>query len=346
MNQTDVHAVPLAAPLTSGAVRLDDWGVIVAQGPDAASFLHTQLTQNIQTLPDNRARLAGYCSPKGRLLASFVVCRLGPDSLALLCSADLLAATLKRLSMFVMRAKCKLTDGSALWAVWGLAGVSAGDWLGADAAGAPTWVCGARAAGATAGADARALWVSLPDVTQTAAMHTPRWLHLVPLALPAPPLPPLPSSTWAWLEVCSGIPRVTAATADHFVPQMINFELLGGVDFQKGCYPGQEVVARSQYRGTLKRRMVLMHGATVLAPGQDVQHSSDPDQPAGEVVLAAPAPQGGFDALVEVKLAMLEAEAAPGHFFVGGAVASSTAGSNGRSALTPGALPYALTAPA
>jgi folate-binding protein YgfZ len=112
---------------------------------------------------------------------------------------------------------------------------------------------------------------------------------------------------WQWLEVQSGVPTIEAATAEQFVPQMLNFELVGGVDFRKGCYPGQEVVARSQYRGTVKRRMFLFDCAGTAAPGQEVFHSGDAAQPAGMVANAAPRPDGeGCSALVEVKLAALE----------------------------------------
>ena len=110
---------------------------------------------------------------------------------------------------------------------------------------------------------------------------------------------------WRWLEVRSGVPTIVAATVEQFVPQMINFELLRGVDFQKGCYPGQEVVARSQYRGTIKRRMFLFDTASEAIAGQDVFHSADPDQPCGMVVNAAPRGAGGSSVLVEIRLAAL-----------------------------------------
>src|SRR5450756_1132982 len=101
-----MNAIDLALS-TPVAVRLTDWGVIRARGEDAGSFLNGQLTQEALKLDIGQARLAGYCSPKGRLLASFVIWRSSADEMLLACSADLLAATLKRLSMFVMRAKCK-----------------------------------------------------------------------------------------------------------------------------------------------------------------------------------------------------------------------------------------------
>jgi folate-binding protein YgfZ len=258
-------------PAFDGAVRLHDWGVIRAAGPDATTFLHSQLTQDIERLEQGRAQLAGYCSAKGRLLATFVVWRAARDELLLACSADLLAATLKRLSMFVLRAKCKLSDATAEMPLHGVAGPAAMD--------APLRLADALIDGRTV---ARAL--------QTGT---------------APALPTIDAAGWAWLEVASGVPRIVAATAEQFVPQMVNFELVRGVNFQKGCYPGQEVVARSQYRGTVKRRAFVFASPVAAAPGQELFHSGEPAQPAGLVANAATW-QGGHLVLAEVKLAALD----------------------------------------
>jgi folate-binding protein YgfZ len=295
---------------SGGAVRLPSFGVVTATGADAASFLHGQLTQAVQGLMPGQARLAGYCSPKGRLLATLVLSPLAPERLALVLSADLLAPTLKRLKMFVMRARCQLEDASAAWQVWGMAGPGAAQWLGDEATQAAPW------RSKPAAGQAESLWIRLPD-----GGSQPRFLWLAPEGATAPPLPALPQPLWEWLEVRSGIARVVAATADHFVPQMVNLELVGGVDFQKGCYPGQEVVARSQYRGTLKRRMVLMRSTAVQPPGTEIYHPAEPHQPAGEVVLSAPAPDGHASALVEVKLALLHETGTDGtlKFVAGGA---------------------------
>jgi folate-binding protein YgfZ len=296
-----------------GAVRLPDWGVILAQGPDTAVFLNGQLTQDMLHLEEGRASLAGYCSPKGRLLATFVAWRVSGDSFALACSADLLSATLKRLSMYVLRAKCKLSDASAAWPLHGLAGPSA-DALVAGAVALADW-------GSAGVGSARV--IRLP-----AADGLSRFLWAGP---DAPPLPPLHVEVWRWLEVRSGVPRVMAATAEQFVPQMLNLELLGGVNFKKGCYPGQEVVARSQYRGTLKRRTYLMGCNAPATVGAEVFHSEDPGQPAGMVVLAASLPDGTHAALVELKMAALLA-------------GTLHAGSADGPRLTPSTLPYALDA--
>jgi folate-binding protein YgfZ len=140
----------------------------------------------------------------------------------------------------------------------------------------------------------------LPD-----AAGTSRWLLASPAGDEPPPLPALPLAQWQWLEVASGVPTIVGATVEQFVPQMVNLELVGGVHFQKGCYPGQEVVARSQYRGTLKRRAFLFQADAAAAPGQEVFADDDPSQPAGMVANAASVDGWGHLALVELKLAAL-----------------------------------------
>jgi folate-binding protein YgfZ len=286
-------AIPTPAPTVAadGAVPLTTWGVITAEGADAAHFLHGQLTQDVEHLDAGQARPAGYCSPKGRLLASFVVWRPQAHTVHLACSTDVLPAVLKRLSMFVLRAKCKLRDASAEVRLVGLAGASARAWLGA-AAEAPPW-----SSVETGGGHA----IRLPDAAGVA-----RWLLAQPAADAPPPLPALPLAQWQWLEVASGVPTIVGATVEQFVPQMVNLELVGGVHFQKGCYPGQEVVARSQYRGTLKRRSFVFRVDEAAAPGQEVYAADDPSQPAGMVANAASLEGLGHLALVELKLAALE----------------------------------------
>ena len=245
-----------------GIAALDHWGVIRARGEDAAAFLHTQLTNDIASLGDGDVRLAGFCSAKGRLQASFVVWRTAGGDVLLACARSLLPATLKRLSMFVLRARCKLSDATAEFSLRGLAGSAATTVAG----GLLPWRC-RDADGATV--------IRLPDAAGRYRTRLARAAGRRSVAATALSLP-----DWQWLEVQSGVPLIEAATVDAFVPQMLNLELLGGVDFRKGCYPGQEIVARSQYRGTIKRRMFLFDvGGTALA-GQEVFHSGDPGQPA------------------------------------------------------------------
>ncbi|MEO7336813.1 MAG: folate-binding protein, partial [Caldimonas sp.] len=295
----------------AGFVSLHHLGVIRAHGPDASTFLQGQLTNDVSTLGPTQMRLAGFCSAKGRLQASFLVWKAADDDILLICAASVLPATLKRLSMFVMRARCKLTDATGDIPLTGFVGDSA------NAATGSLNVWETRAQDATT-------WARLPDVADQARCIV---AGVMPASDANPPAIDLDS--WRWLEVRSGIPLIEASTVDQFVPQMLNFELIGGVDFQKGCYPGQEVVARSQYRGTIKRRMFLFDCASAIQPGAEIFHSDDPGQPAGMVVNAAPGPSGDWSALVEVKLAALE----------GGTL--RVTGSDGP-VLRPADLPYAV----
>lgn len=259
-------------------LRLSDWGVIRAQGADAASFLHGQLTQDFALLDRDHARLAGFCTAKGRLLATMVGWRGGDDEILLALPADTLAATLKRLSMFVLRAKCKLSDASAEFAVYGLLGTAP----------AEPW---------TLRRDGAAVQVSLPGPG--------RALRIQAAAEVPPAAATMSAEDWAWAEADAGQAWVRAATVEAFVPQMINFEVLGGVNFKKGCYPGQEIVARSQYRGTLKRRLQVFETDATASIGQDIFHSADPEQPAG--VVAGSGSRGGVTRLTaEIKLAALD----------------------------------------
>ncbi|WP_294000136.1 YgfZ/GcvT domain-containing protein [Sphaerotilus sp.] len=262
-----------------GACLLPDWGVIRAVGSDAATFLHGQLSNDVSRLGLAQARLGAYCTPQGRMLASFVYARPGAEEFWLACSADVLPPTLKRLSMFVMRAKAKLTDASAELSVLGLAGSTAAAWLGADAP-QRSWDKLDRDG---------AVVIRLPD-SGLGRATIDRWLWIGPVVQAAAVLAALPAlapAVWQRLEVRSGVVPVVAQTSGQFVPQMLNYELVGGVDFKKGCYPGQEIVARSHYLGKLKRRAFLLAGEAAMVPAQEVFWSEDPGQPSGMVARAA-----------------------------------------------------------
>lgn len=297
------------ATALNGVAPLPHLGVIRAQGADAARFLHGQLTQDFALLGLSEARLASFCSAKGRMLASFVGFKCSHDEILLVCSRDVLPATLKRLSMFVLRAQVRLSDASDAFQVWGLAGTAV------PATGKPWSKTGD------------------PDSAQVVQLYPAeglaRALWVAPVGSAAPAGARLPEGAWAWLDVMSGVAMVTLPIVEAFVPQMLNHESVGGVNFKKGCYPGQEVVARSQFRGTLKRRAFLISSPEPLTVGQDIFHDSDPDQPCGTVAAAAAHPASGWNAIVS----MQTSAAAGGRL---------SAGSAGGPALALLALPYPL----
>ncbi|MES2317045.1 MAG: folate-binding protein [Pseudomonadota bacterium] len=297
----DFGRVLSIADLAEGFVAaIGDQGLIAVAGEEAASFLHKQLTNDVEHLGPNEVRLAGYCTPKGRLQASFVMWR-NADTIFLQLPRELQAPLQKRLSMFVMRAKAKLSVASPE-SVIGLGGAKAQaalEQLFGTLPATPyskiehalgTLVRLADAVGAP-----RYQWLATNEAAQAA------WPTL------AATLAVAGEDAWHLSAIHAGVPEITLKTQEQFVPQMVNFELLGAVNFKKGCYPGQEIVARSQYLGKLKRRTTLVSiaGATAQA-GDEVFAVADPDQPCGMVVNAAPNGQGGTDALVEMKLAALD----------------------------------------
>ena len=230
-----------------GALKLSHLGLIECAGTDASDFLQQQLTQEMLLLPAGSSCLAGFCNAKGRLQASMVVIKESQERLLLILPMDMLPRTIKRLSMFVLRAKVKLSDVSASHTVMGLMGESA---LG--------------------------LFSNTPQVLQAhlqSALGLSRRLMCGPHAAFGDLIHErlqahaLTTELWFISEVLSGVAWVEDAIFEQFVPQMLNFESAGAVSFKKGCYPGQEVVARSQFRGTLKRRTAIvfaMHSATVF----------------------------------------------------------------------------------
>lgn len=322
-----LHLNPAAnAPMTPAA---PDWqnslqqgllcplpasGLLSCSGADAAVFLHNQVSNDVLKLGTNEVRLAAYCNPKGRMLASFTYWREETEDaqprICLHLPQDMLPAVQKRLQMFVLRAKAKLENLSTSRLALGLLG-SGAERLLADHYGCALAVnshCALNLSGHESGhASGRILRLS-------DSWGQPRFLlwleaeQALPLArqLQEQGLLAVAAPIWTLAGIHSGVAQIESGTIEQFVPQMINFELVGGVNFKKGCYPGQEIVARSQYLGKLKRRMYLAHIAQldpVLVPGQEVFSDQDPEQACGMLVNCAPNPGGGQDVLLELKIA-------------------------------------------
>ena len=286
---------------------LPQWGLIFVEGADAASFLQNQLSNSVLGLSRTLApqfaqshdsvRLVGYCNAKGRLLASawlgqFPEDANASDRFALFISKDIAASIAKRLSMFVLRSKVKVIDASTQWNVSGY--------------------CCNDSDITDLQIEAGQIGLRLPDVM--ANDQTYSRVLIARKNNESENKLSEDSMQWNHLEVMSAIPRIVLATQEQFVPQMINFESVAGVDFKKGCYPGQEIVARSQYRGAIKRRLQLAHasmdslGSVSIAPATELFQVNDPSQPAGMVVLSSPSPTdpNRIDLQVECKLDALE----------------------------------------
>ena len=271
-------------------------------GDDALSFLHGQLSSDVQSLDVGRGQYWSYNSPKGRMLANGVLWRpvAGPTGrVMLLLAADLADAIRRRLSMFVLRAKVVIDDARDRYTLLGLAGSGSAEAV-RDALGVGV----APFAAAKFNGDATAL--ALPDgrvVVACPAANAP----IIHAAL-ARHAATADAETWRWFAIAAGVPKITTATSDLFVPQAANWDLLGGVSFQKGCYPGQEIVARMQYLGRLKERLFAFRTeAEDVAPAARVFSATFGDQACGTVVNAAADPGGGSALLAVVQQAAVEA---------------------------------------
>lgn len=320
------------ARLAAGPVlcRLDGHAVLEFEGPDAIAFLNSQTTADIRAMTPQSWQLGGYCTPKGRLLAIFH-CWRHDGGVRWLLPASIAASILRRLSMYILRAKVQARDVHTQWRAYAVLGAGAGQALGAaglrlpphawEACEAADWARAARVAALPAGpACPQRFLCVLPQEDES------RFLECLG-ALPCCAAP-----LWWWSQIDAAIPDIVAGTSELFVPQTLNLEVLGGVNFRKGCYPGQEIVARSQYLGKLRRRMAPAH-ARELGPGGDIFSG---DQPVGRIVLAASAPGGGWDLLYECA-----AESGAG----ARAASGLRAGSSTAAILEERALPYAIFDP-
>lgn len=281
---------------------LSHTGLIAIRGDDAEQFLQGQFTNDIHKVDNEHAQISGYCSPKGRLLSNFLIFRRN-DSYFLRLPKPLIENTIKRLKMFVLMSKVVLEDTSESQIHIGYCGPNAEKELSALFENLPNKDLGTLQTGAVT-------IIRLPG-------KNPRFEILGPLddikklwtALNVRGAP-VGSEVWSWLTIQNGLPIITEGTVDAFVPQMVNMQFIDGVSFKKGCYTGQEIVARMQYLGKLKRRMYLAHINTDIRPqegGALFAAASKSGQGAGKIVNISPSPDGGFDILAVIEISSVEA---------------------------------------
>ncbi len=280
---------------------LSHYSLLRFSGEDTKTFLQSQLTCDIREINPHRAQYGSYCTPKGRILATFLLWQQGNDFLMQL-PTSLAAAIQKRLSMYVLRAKVTLTDASDDWIRIGIAGP--------HAAALTDTITGTSSGFNQSLQVMHEKEISILYLSQqhieliTTPGNAPElWNRLNQHATAAG------AGCWDWLTITTGIPVILPETQEIFLPQMINLDAVGGVSFKKGCYPGQEIVARTQYLGKLKRRMFLAHIDTVqtITAGDALYSSDMADQSSGNIVNAALSPHGGFDVLAVIQQSSVDA---------------------------------------
>lgn len=278
---------------------LSHFELIEFSGHDSQVFLQGQLSNDVKKLVPGVSQHSSYCTPKGRMLASFLMWS-APAGYLMLIPAELRESIQRRLNMFIMRSKVKARERDDLVTI-GVAGSNAASLLQKSVGDIPAATLGVIQHDETT-------LIRLSEtrfmIVNTAEKMETLWASLSCEATP------VGASCWGWFNVRDGIPVITTATQEQFVPQMVNFEIIDGVSFKKGCYPGQEIVARMQYLGKLKRRMYLANIASnsPVAPGDQLFSNAMEDQSSGMVVNAALSPDGGYDVLAVIQISSVETD--------------------------------------
>jgi folate-binding protein YgfZ len=278
------------------SVSLDSLGVLRARGADVVSFLQGQLSNDVALLGPERSLLAGYHNPQGRVIALLRLIQVAPDEVLAILPRELAAAVASRLAKFVLRAKVTVADESASWQVTGLvAPESPADSAPPGAEALPGALNDSAHSGDSIAVRIGALparWLVLASVGAGSANP--------PVALAA--RAPLEFDRWRRLALAAGEPEIYAATSEEFVAQMLNLDVLGAIAFGKGCYTGQEVIARAHFRGRVKRRLqrFVTHSPSRLEPGDAGELS---DGRAFKVVNAVPLADGRCEFLAVAPLA-------------------------------------------
>ncbi|MCK5902017.1 MAG: folate-binding protein YgfZ [Cocleimonas sp.] len=281
---------------------LSDRGIIQVQGNDAEDFLQNQLTNDIRRVTESTHQLSAWCSPKGRVIVNFRIFKRG-DAYFLMLSADLVERVLKKLRRYVMMSKVTLEDVSEHFIHFGYAGEYAEKEL-------------ENIIGQT----------NMPrEMTQTLQRDS---LSILRLSGTVPRFEilgelddakqlwdncnvhaaPVSRQGWDYLNIVAGLPVISAESSEAWIPQMLNLQLIDGVDFKKGCYPGQEIVARLKYLGKNKRRMYRIEIDTdkTVAIGQKIYAKGLTDSEAGKILTSVVNPQGKIEALAILKIAQAD----------------------------------------
>jgi folate-binding protein YgfZ len=282
----------------TGFCELSQFGLIRFSGEEAQDFLHNQLTCDVSALKPGRSTYGAYCTPKGRVLASFLLWR-AEEGFFMQLPSSLREPIHKQLSKYILRSKVRAADATAEWALFGVMGMDAAALVQRVAGKAPQ---------------------AVHELAQTPDPMVIRLpgdrFEIVAARDKAPAIREMLASKaekvdlehWRQRIIRAGVPVILPETQEAFVPQMVNLDLIGGVSYDKGCYPGQEIVARMHFRGTLKQRMYLANVASTEPPqpGEKFYGPAFGEQACGTVVNAARSPDGGYDLLAVLQIGAAE----------------------------------------
>ena len=282
---------------------LPEWGILQVEGVEARNFLHGQFTNHLEGLPTDQFQWSAYCSPKGRIIGNFLIGlmpKLAPadtpkdsyESFFLLMDRSLIVDIHKRLKMFILRSKVKLHDISAEWNVYALASSTSPSLPNPLPAPMQETFITDKTGGSTG------VLLRLPNlqswIRQLLLLPSTYSINtLAPDLVPTPSQSPSDNTAWMRLMILAGEPWLSKESSEQFIPQMINYELVGGVHFRKGCYPGQEIIVRAHHRGVVKRRMYLAWVDAHVQVGDKLYASNMNYQESGQVINTVSCLEGG-----------------------------------------------------
>jgi len=275
---------------------LSHLGLLEISGADVVTFLQGQVTNDVKLLAGNNAHYTAYCTPKGRMLALFLAFA-SYDHLRLQFNRDLLEPIMKRLKMYVMRSKVEIKNVSDEIIRLGINGPQAASLLASQFSSVPT-------------KDYEMLTLENGALLKLPTIRNHQRFEIFVDAVNAPIIwnalkqhcLAVGKPCWDWLEIQAGIPDITSRTQEQFVPQMLNLDILNGINFKKGCYTGQEIVARTHYLGTVKRRTYLANIPSNISPVEGNKIHDEAQNEIGQIVRIAPSLSNGFDALIEMRI--------------------------------------------
>jgi hypothetical protein len=277
-------------------------GFIVASGEDATTFLQGQLTNDVRLVGEQRSQLTAHCSPKGRALALLRLFKRG-DAYYLILPRSLVESILKRLRLYVLRAKVTLEDASDRFVRIGVSGPRADKTLQELVGNAPRQVDEAVQAGALSILRVPGVYPRFEILSEDLTAMQKAWTVLDVRAAP------VGANPWKLLDIRAGVPQVYPETQEAFVPQMMNLDPLNAISYKKGCYTGQEIVARTHYLGKLKRRVYRAHleSDAPVPPGAEI-YTTQVSESVGKVVEAAPSPDDGQELLAVIQSEGVQAD--------------------------------------
>ncbi len=281
---------------------LSHLGLLEISGADAVTFLQGQVTNDVKLLAGDNAHYSAYCTPKGRMLALFLAFAHF-DHIHLQFNRELLESIMKRLKIYVMRAKVEIKDVSDEIVKFGIDGPEAASML------APLFSTIPTQNYELVTLD-NGVILKLPTISNHQRFEIFMSKSNAPIILDALKAKAkiVEKPYWNWLEIQAGIPDITAKTQEQFVPQMLNLDILNGINFKKGCYTGQEIIARTHYLGAVKRRTYLASIASSNAPIEGDKVLDEAQNEVGQIVRVAPNLEGNFDVLVELRIDAQHAE--------------------------------------